>query len=150
LPEFIELASQEQPGYLRFANIKEVYKPGTQDVVEAPEDLVGWFQHHPDLKTGEPEPITVGGIEGVQLDVLVEDLPEDVYGECGVECVDIAPLSGGEQGVYFREVNKRRVIVLEEVKGETVSIDFAAPVDLFDEFAPEAKKVVDSVEWGDS
>jgi hypothetical protein len=148
LPDFMQLASQERTAFLRFANIKEVYKPGTQDAVEAPEDLVGWFQNHPDLKTGEPEPITVGGVEGVQLDVLVEDLPEDVYGECGVECVDIAPLSGGEQGVYFREVNKRRVIVLEDVKGETVTIDFSAPVALFDEFAPEAKKVVDSVKWG--
>jgi hypothetical protein len=148
LPDFIELAWQEQPGYLRFANIKEVYKPGTQDAVEAPEDLVGWLQDHPDLKTGEPEPITVGGIEGERIDVLVEDLPEDVYGECGVECVNIAPLSGGEQGVYFREVNKRRVIILEDFKGETVTIDFAAPVALFDEFAPEAKKVVDTVKWG--
>jgi hypothetical protein len=150
LPDFIELASQEQPGYLRFANIKEVYKPGTQDVVEAPKDLVGWFQHHPTLKTDKPEPITVGGVEGEQIDVLVEDLPEDVYGKCGVECVDIAPLSGGEQGVYFREANKRRVIVLEDVKGETVTIDYSCPVVLFDEFAPEAQKVVDTVKWGGS
>ena len=147
LSDYIELGQQGETGFLTFANIKEVYKPGTQDVVEAPKDLVGWLQDHPDLNTGEPEPITVGGVEGVQLDVLVEDLPEDVYGECGPECVDIAPLSSGEQGVYFREVNKRRVIVLEDVKGETVTIDFAAPVELFDEFAPEAKKVVDSVKW---
>jgi hypothetical protein len=147
LPDFMQLASQERTAFLRFANVKEVYKPGTQDVVEAPQDLVGWLQDHPDLKTGEPEPITVGGVEGVQIDVLVRDLPEDVYGECGAECVDIAPLSG-EQGVYFREVNKRRVIVLEDVKGETVTIDFDAPVALFDEFAPEDKKVVDSVKWG--
>jgi hypothetical protein len=67
-----------------------------------------------------------------------------------VECVDIAPLSGGEQGVYFREANKRRVIILEDLKGETVTIDFAAPVVLFDEFAPEAQKVVDTVKWGGS
>ena len=150
LPDFIELASQEQPGYLRFANVEEVYKPGTQDVVEAPEDLVGWFQHHPELKTGEPEPITVGGVKGKQIDVLVEDLPEDVYGECGVECVDIAPLSGGEQSVYYREVNKRRVIVLEDVKGETVYIDYGGPAPDFDEIAPEAQKVLDTVKWSGS
>jgi hypothetical protein len=144
LPDFMQLASQEQPGYLRFANIEEVYKPGTQDAVEAPEDLIGWLQNHPDLKTDEPEPITVGGVEGVQIDVLVEDLPEDVYGEYGVECVDIAPLSGGEQGVYFREANKRRVIVLEDVKGETVYIESAN----WDKVAPVAQKVVESVKWG--
>jgi hypothetical protein len=147
LDDFIELARQGEPGYLRFANIKVVYKPATQNVVEAPKDLIGWFQHHPYLKTDEPEPATVGGVEGKQIDVLVEDLPQDSLGRCGVECVDIAPLSGGEQGVHFKEANKRRVIVLEDVKGQMVTIDFSAPVVLFDEFAPEAQKVVDTVKW---
>ncbi len=55
---------------------------------------------------------------------------------------------GGEQSVYFKEANKRRVIVLEDVKGETVSIDFSTPVVLFNEFAPETQKVVNTVEWG--
>jgi hypothetical protein len=148
LPDFIELERQEVPGYLRFANVKVVYKPGTQDVVEAPEDLVGWFEHHPYLKTSRPEPVTVEGVKGVQIDVLVEDLPQDFLGRCGVECVDVAPLSGGEQAVFFKEANKRRVIVLEDVKGETVTIDFSTPVVLFDKFAPKAQKVIDTVRWG--
>jgi hypothetical protein len=147
LPDFIELERQGEPGYLRFANIKEVYEPGTQNVVEAPKDLVGWFQNHPYLKTDEPEPITVGGVEGEQIDVLVEDLPQDFLGRCGVECVDIAPLSGGEQSVFFKEANKRRVIVLQDVKDEMVTIDFSSPVVLFDKFASEAQKVVDTVKW---
>jgi hypothetical protein len=147
LPDFIELERQEEPGYLRFANVKEVYNPGTQKAVEAPKDLVGWFQHHPYLKTDQPEPVTVGGIKGEQIDVLVEDLPQDSLGRCGVECVDIAPLSSGEQSVFFREANKRRVIVLQDVRGETVTIDFSTPVVLFDEVAPEGQKVVDSIEW---
>jgi hypothetical protein len=150
LPDFIELERQGEPGYLRFANIKEVYKPGTQTLVETPKDLVGWLQHHPYLKTDEPEPTLVGGVKGEQIDVLVEDLPQDFLGRCGVECVDIAPLSGGEQSVYFKEANKRRVIVFEDVQGETVTIDFSTPVVLFDEFAPEAQKVVDTVMWGGS
>ncbi len=147
LPDFIELERQAEPGYLRFANVEQVYKPGTQDLVVAPKDLVGWLQQHPYLKTDEPEPVTVGGVEGEQIDVLVKGLPRDFLGRCGAECVDIAPLSGGEQGVFFREANKRRVIVLEDVKGETVTIDFSSPVVMFDEVAPEAQKVVDSIEW---
>ena len=147
LPDFIELARQGEPGYLRFANVKEVYKPATTHVVDAPKDLVGWFQQHPYLKTDEPQPVTVGGVKGEQIDVLVKDLPQDFLGRCGVECVDIAPLSGGEQSVHFKEANKRRVIVLEDVRGEMVTIDFSTPVVLFDEFAPEARKVVDSVKW---
>ena len=43
-----------------------------------------------------------------------------------------------------------RHIVLEGVEGETVTMYFGSPKDEFDEFAPEAQKVVDSVTWGGS
>jgi hypothetical protein len=39
---------------------------------------------------------------------------------------------------------------LEDVKGETVTMGFAIPASEFDEFAPEAQKVLDSVKWRDS
>ena len=106
--------------------------------------------HHPYLQTEEPEPVKVGGVKGVQFDVLVKDLPQDYYGMCGRECVDIFSLSNGKQIVLFKEANKRRVIVLEDVKGETVTIDYGGLASDFDKVAPEARKVVDSVKWGDS
>ncbi|MGI9122126.1 MAG: hypothetical protein ACR2FR_04455 [Rubrobacter sp.] len=151
LPDFIEMG--QLGGFISFANVKEVYKPGTTDVVDAPKDLVGWLQHHPYLKTSKPQPVTLGGVKGEQLDVLVEDLPQDYYGLCGErlsDCVDIAPLSNDEAAAYFKEVNERRVFVLEDVKGDTVMIWFAAPPDVFDKFAPRAQKVVESVKWGGS
>ena len=92
-------------------NVKEVFKPGTRNVVEAPKDLVGWFQHHPYLKTDKPEPASIGGVKGVEFDVLVQDLPQDYYGVCGRGCVDIFNLGNGEQTTYFYETHKRRVIV---------------------------------------
>ncbi len=145
-----EVEQQEEIGWINFVNVKEVFKPGTRNVVEAPKDLVGWFQHHPYLKTSKLEPITVGGVEGVQFDVLVKDLPEDYYGVCGRGCVDIFSLSNGEQTTYFYETHKRRVIVLEDVKGETVTIAFSSATDMFEKFTPEAQKVVDSVKWSGS
>jgi hypothetical protein len=152
LPDFFEL---EQLGnFMTFANVKEVWKPGPPmtDVVDAPKDLVGWLQYHPYLKTSKPQPVTLGGVKGEQLEVLVGDLPKDYYGLCGTDCVDIAPVSNDEYeaAAYFREVNKRKVVVLEDVKGDTVMIWFAAPPDEFDEFASEAQKVVDSVKWSGS
>jgi hypothetical protein len=42
---------------------------------------------------------------------------------------------------------KYRAIVLENVKGETVIIGFGGPADEFSGFAPEAHKVLDSVQW---
>jgi hypothetical protein len=42
---------------------------------------------------------------------------------------------------------KAGVIVLEDVGGETVTIGFFSPTSEFEEFAPEAQKVLDSVKW---
>src|SRR5215212_8403212 len=90
LSDWIQLSQQGEIGTLQFANVEEVFKPGTTNVEEAPQDLVGWLQHHPYLKTSKPQPVTVGGLKGEQLEVLVEDLPKDP-GYCGEPsgCLDI-------------------------------------------------------------
>jgi hypothetical protein len=150
LSDYIEVSQQGEIGTLNFVNVKEVFKPGTTNVVEAPKDLVGWLQHHPYLKTSKPQPITVGGVKGEQLEVLVDHLPKDPNGYCGSDCLDIFNLSDAGIGGYFKEVNKRKVIVLEDVKGDTVVIWYAGPPDTFDKFAPRAQKVVDSVKWSGS
>jgi len=134
-----------------FVNAQEVYKPtrtGTGNVVDAPEDMVGWFQQHPHLKTSKPEPVTVGGVKGVQFDVVVE-VPEDYSGVCGSDCVGLFRLSTGIRVSLF-EGDKVRLIVLDDVKGETVTIGLVSPATEFDEFAPEAQKVIDTVEWRDT
>jgi hypothetical protein len=134
-----------------FVNAQEVYKPtrtGTGNVVDAPEDMVGWFQQHPHLKTSKPEPVTVGGVKGVQFDVVVE-VPEDYSGVCGSDCVGLFRLSTGIR-VSLWEGDKVRLIVLDDVKGETVTLGFGSPATEFDEFAPEAQKVIDTVEWRDT
>jgi hypothetical protein len=149
LPDFIEVG--QLGGFISFANVKEVFKPGTRHVVDAPKDLVGWLQHNPYLKTSKRQQVTLGGVKGEQFDASVDHLPKDYYGTCGTDCLDIFYLSGGEQIGYFKEANReRRVFVLEDVKGETVVIWFAAPPDVFDKFAPKAQKVVESVKWGGS
>lgn len=151
--DFLYLRRGEEAA-LSFWNAQEVYKPSpTGDIilVPAPDDMAGWFQRHPYLQTDEPEQVTVGGVTGAQFDVVVvaEDLPEDYQGACGTGCVDIARFSDGSW-ISFEEGYKERVVVLEDVKGQTVTIDFGSPATEFDEFAPEAQKVIDSVEWRDS
>ena len=89
LSDFIELTQQGEIDSLNFANVKEVYKPGTTNVVDAPEDLLGWLQHHPYLKTSKPQPVTVGGVKGEQMEVLVDHLPKNPNGYCGSDCLDI-------------------------------------------------------------
>ena len=137
---------------LGFVKPQEVYKPTKDEalqIVDAPKDLVGWFQHHPHLQTDKPEPVTVGGVKGEQFDVVVADLPEDYSSVCGSDCVGIVRLSTGSQAILAAG-DKLRLIVLEDVQGETVTLGFVSPASEFDEFAPEAQKVLGTVEWGGS
>ena len=148
LSDKLAISPGGEPGdpLLIFRNLQEVYKPAksmdTPPAVEAPKDMVGWFQHHPYLKTEKPEPVTVGGVEGVQFDwVVAEDAP---YAE-----VDTFKYSDGSDAAAARGF-KTRAIVLENVKGETVTIGIGSKADEFDEFAPEAQKVLETVKWGGS
>jgi hypothetical protein len=146
-PDDLALA-REQTELLRFFKARDVYKPNERyDVVEAPDDLVGWLRRHPYLRTSAPQTVTVGGIEGQRIDVVVGDLPEGhPVGACGPDCVDLFGLSDGTAlGVMKGE--KARGIVLEDVGGDTVVIGFVGPADEFDGYASEAQKVIDTVEW---
>src|SRR5215217_5319745 len=120
-----------QTAGLNFANVQEVYKPtktGSANVVDAPKDMVGWLQQHPYLQTSKPEPVTVGGVKGVEFDVVVGDRPQTYSGTCTTivgqpNCVDLVRLSTGEP-ILLAEGEKVRGIVLEDLEGETVGIGF--------------------------
>ena len=152
-PEVLRISWGETGG-LGFTNIHEVYKPtktGSPEVAEAPEDIVGWFRRHPYLRTTDPEPVTVGGVEGVRFDAVVGNLPEGYSGVClaisiSPDCVDIAKF-GDRQMLFHTKGAKARLIVLENVEGETVTIAFGGTAKEFDEVASTAQKVIDTVEW---
>jgi hypothetical protein len=145
-PDYLAL-DREQIGLgFGFFKVRDVYKPN-EGLVEAPDDLVGWLRRHPYLRTSAPQTVTVGGIEGQRIDVVVGDLPEGHrVGACGPDCVDLFGLSDGTAlGVAKGE--KVGWVVLEDVRGDTVVIGFLGPADEFDEHAPEAQKVIDTVQW---
>jgi hypothetical protein len=139
---------------LTFLNAQEVYKPtttGKPNVVDAPKNIDGWLQQHPYLQTSKPEPVMVGGVKGVQFDVVVGDLQQYYIGTCtsmvgDPNCVDLFRLRTGGT-LFLAGAEKARAIVLEDLEGETVTIGFVSPASEFGEFAPEAQKVLDSVEW---
>lgn len=47
------------------------------DVDATPQAMVDWLQSQPSLSTTPPEPVTVGGLSGIQLDVSFNDATED-------------------------------------------------------------------------
>jgi hypothetical protein len=144
-PDKLAISPQGEP-LLIFRNLQEVYKPSTSastpNVVVAPKDMVGWFQHHLYLKTDKPEPATVGGVEGVQFDwVVAEDSP--------YEDINTFRYSDGSDAAAAKGY-KYRAIILEDVEGETVTIGIGSPASEFKEFLPEAQKVLDTVKWSGS
>ena len=151
--DILEITRGQTTG-MNFSNAQEVYKPtktGSAIVVDAPEDMVGWLQQHPYLQTSNPEPVTVGGVKGLQFDVVVGDLPKGYNPTCSSivdnpNCVDLFRLSTAEP-IFVAEGEKVRVTILEDVEGETVTIGFSSPASEFEEFVPEAQKVIDTVKW---
>jgi hypothetical protein len=151
----------QKTGGVGAVNVQRVYEPsksGRPIVVNTPKDLAGWLEHHPYLKTSDPKPVRVGGVEGLQVDVAVaKDLPEDYHsGVCSPiaeheECVDLFRLSTHHSPVFVWEGDKLRLIVLQNrLSGQTVALGYASRSTHFDRFAPEAQKVIDTIEWGDS
>jgi hypothetical protein len=140
---------------LRFLNGREIYEPsrGEGEVSfeskPAPKDLVAWFQRHPYLSTDEPEPVDIGGAAGKRFDAEV-NVPEGYRGDhgggCAVPCVPLFRL-GGDSVAHITEPGKDRFAVLENVQDETVVVIVSAPAIKFDEFLPQAQKVLDTVEW---
>jgi hypothetical protein len=154
-PEVLRIARTEG-GALGFTNIREVYEPassGEPVLADPPEDIVGWFLRHPYLDTTEPKTATVGGVEGVRFDAVVGDLPEGYRGAClgisGSDCVDIARFSDGQE-LFLVEGVRVRLIVLEEVGDETVTVYLGGTATEFEGVVPEAQKVIDSVKWRSS
>src|SRR5215218_3460030 len=152
---FFEKVPEGEIAFFNLRKLKGVYKPrgptGATEPVPAPDQLVGWFRHHPYLKTSEPEPATVGGAKGVQFDVVLANLPRNHEGVCGktAHCLDIFALStGGSSEVYY--TNRTRFIVLKDVKGAPVAVYYSNLKDRLDGFAPVAEKVLQSVEWTDN
>jgi hypothetical protein len=133
----------DPPPTLIFRNLQEVFKytknGTTPEVVKAPKDMVGWFQHHPYLKTEKSESATVGGVKGVQVDYIVsEDAP---YEE--INLFRYTDGSDGSAGKGF----KYRAIILEDVEGKTVTIGIGSLAIEFDDLLPEAQKVLETVTW---
>jgi class 3 adenylate cyclase/tRNA A-37 threonylcarbamoyl transferase component Bud32 len=131
--------NQPIPSGLGFTAPKQVIDPrdpSMSTLMAAPDDVEGWVEwlrEHPDLKTDDPVPATVGGISGQRVDITAER-------ETGLWQLSDQSVSAPKEG------GRWRVIVLE-VKGETVLIGITSSADRFEGFLPTAQEALDTVEW---
>jgi hypothetical protein len=61
--------------------------------------------------------------------------------------VNLIRFNSGGPPLTLRQEDKARLIVLEDVGGDTVVTGFAIRAAEFDEHAPEAQKVLDTARW---
>jgi hypothetical protein len=160
-----------RPSYLEFLVVPKVYEvvsPYEAEAMPAPADIVSWLQNNPYLDAGKPEPVTVGGVKGRQLDVVASRMPQEYssggyhsdntyderhcctsYGEPCLPLFQTFP-AYGEQSTYELCKNYRvRFIILDDVNGKTVTISVLAPTVEFDATWRKAQQVLDTVEWRD-
>jgi hypothetical protein len=134
--------------WLGFYSTEEVYVSngsGGLKAVPAPEDMVSWLQDSPYLKTDKPKPTSVGGEEGMRIDVIVSGAPK--VPECP-GCVDLALFrQGNGETTGVEKGEKVRFIVLEDVKGQQVTILVETSPRSFKEFLAKSQKVIETVEW---
>ncbi len=138
---------------LDFMNMEDhmVFNPSDADKVPAPKDMVSWYQQHPYLDTEEPEPVSIGGVKGVYFDAVMTTLPEGHPSACEIpasEEVALSLLSAPSGFVScLTPEEKVRIILLEDVKGEPVSIMLYSDAVDFEETLPRAQKLIKTVEW---
>lgn len=75
----------DPPG-LRFVRVSAVFDPVSQRVIKLPKDLEAWILANPLLQVRSPVPVSIGGIEGTQIDAEVVKAPKTPYEMRGRLC----------------------------------------------------------------
>lgn len=147
-PDLLSIA-KEGHAFLTFLRPSEVIDPETLEAVDPPADYVAWLRNHPNLEAGDPTPASIGGFDGIQLDIASITPVEGQ--RCGIggddpPCVAIAPVSEGAPFI-FAEGTAARITVLE-VGGEAILVAIEDQSETYEEFLPQAEQVLESVEFG--
>jgi hypothetical protein len=119
----------------------------------APDDLAGWLRENPYLETSEPIRVTVGGVDGVQLDATVKPLPLDqAQGTCATasrRCIVLFNLENPDAYYAQLEGTTNRYIVLK-VRGASVLVNISPSEEgePLADFLPLAEEVLATVDFG--
>jgi hypothetical protein len=141
--EHIKNATPEQQAYIVVHKITDVRNPDNfGEAQPLPEDLTGWIAANEHLTvTGGPTPVTIGGIEGSQIDVRTDASYEPtLFGLAGFPV---------EEGFVVGFRDALRIIELQDVDGGTIIVA-AGPLfsqAYFDEVLPVIEPVISSIEF---
>ena len=137
----------DPPG-LRFVRVSAVFDPVSQRVIDLPRDLQAWILAHPLLQVRPPVPVTIGGIEGTQIDAEVVKAPKTPYEMRGRLC----PIPGCV-GLFVAgtiidtQVGSDLRMVLIKVDGQDLMIEIDSLGSDWTAFLPRAQAVLATVRF---
>ena len=156
---FLSNHSGSGTSYLEFLVVPKVYKVVSSYEAKAepaPADMVSWLQNNPNLKAEKPEPVRVGGMKGKQFDAIASHIPQG-YTNGGYHSFDqiepclplfqVIPAFPEESTYSIFKDYKVHFIVLDDVKGKTVTISVLTPAAKFDQVWHNAQKAIKTVKW---
>jgi hypothetical protein len=137
----------DPPG-LRFVRVSAVFDPLSQRVIELPKDLQAWILANPLLQVRSPVPVSVGGIEGIQIDAEVVRAPKVPYEMRGRLC-PIPGCAGLFVAGTIIDTQKGSAlrIVLMKVKGQDLMIEIDSLAKDWAAFLPRAHAVLETVRF---
>lgn len=117
-----------------------------QGVGTTPNDLVAWYQSVPGLIVSKPEPVTVGGLDGLQIDLSLEpDVDTCRYGPyTGIPLI-IGDGVSELHHVLLKELDLRLVILGWEDGNVTLEITNVNEQHSAEEFRSMLQPIIDSL-----
>ena len=141
-PDEIELVggTQAYEGVeLVFMSVKDakVGDPASTATMPWPDDFVAYLKSNANLDVGEPTPVVVGGVNGVQIDVAIKNIGQKRI------LIELAVYDW----FYLDADQNWRFIILDDVNGERLLIGTTETPEGFLVATELAQKVIDSVEF---
>lgn len=125
--------NDSQEGLFAITRVTQVIDPATRvTAIPVPDDLIAWFTTHPQLTAEAPRPVTIAGLSGRSVDVVVTDGSEP----------DMFAYESGN--MYIPAGFRIRYIVLP-LDGPDLTIVVGAAKDAFDATIERAQVMLDSL-----
>jgi hypothetical protein len=119
-----------------FVKDAKIADPASMATMPWPDDFVAYLHSNEYLGVGEPMPITVGGINGVQIDVSVKNIGQTR---------NFIVARGDSAWLYLDYDQNWRFIILDDVNGQRLLIATTEAPEGFSVATELAQEVIDSV-----
>jgi hypothetical protein len=140
--------SRGKDSWLSVLNVQRVYDSTKEQhfvAVSDPEQIARWLRHDPHIRVTSESENSVGGVDGIQLDVVSAAVPERQPGACPDPCIPLFEFKG-KVSFWIWEGNRARISILRRGT-DTVAIVSQSPPEEFDKFTSKSREVLDTLEW---